>query len=332
MQDASLADVAGLESHLALFVFVTRNGVVELSLLVLFTAAPGLDDEDVVQMKVEGMSFGSGQCPFMDFVVCNGGEGSGRVPQNIINSLSCQFNFECILGRYHGFGNALQRPRALGNPVLHLKWIGVDGTDVYSRGLGTAEQHMERRGAPDGKVGAGRSRQVELGLGRAGHLGPPDTIGSDLMDLTAATKGQPVRFGQHIHDADAQPIPLVGIHANDFVLVAIAINLTVDTGHHEQNFVGCPLGCVWIDHFVILDDEHAVSAAIDLWFSKTMLVSMVPVASAGVVVRDIPHIVEAVSTAVYVTGHVVSISSANNVEATTGKATRRYASNMNIEL
>lgn len=112
-------------------------------LLVLLATASRLNDEDVVQVNVKGMSFGPGQSPLMDLAVRNGGEWSSGIPQNVVNSLSRQLHIECVFGRHHSLGNALQRSRALGNPFLHLEWIGMNGADVHSRGLGPAEQHME---------------------------------------------------------------------------------------------------------------------------------------------------------------------------------------------
>ena len=138
------------------------------------------------------------------------------------------------------------------------------------------------------------------------------------MDLTAAAEGEPIRFGQDVDDADAQPIPLVGVHPNDLILLAISINLSVDTGHHEKDFVGGPVGSVGIDHLVILDDEHTVGTAVHLWLGKAMMVGMIPVRAAGMVVGDIPYVIEAVTAAVYVTGYIVTISSADNVKATVG--------------
>lgn len=138
------------------------------------------------------------------------------------------------------------------------------------------------------------------------------------MDLTAAAEGEPIRFGQDVDDADAQPIPLVGVHPNDLILLAISINLSVDTGHHEKDFVGGPVGSVGIDHLVILDDEHTVGTTVHLWLGKAMMVGMIPVRAAGMVVGDIPYVIEAVTAAVYVTGYIVTISSADNVKATVG--------------
>ena len=60
VKDAALTEVGRLEADLAFLILVAGDGIVELALLVLLTAAAGLDDQDVVQMEMEGMGLGSG--------------------------------------------------------------------------------------------------------------------------------------------------------------------------------------------------------------------------------------------------------------------------------
>ena len=168
----------------------------------------------------------------MDLVVGNRGEGDGGIPKDVVDTLTGELDVESVLRWDVGVGNPLKRTGTVGSPLIHLEGVGMDGTDVNRGGLLTTKQNMERRSATDGEVGTGRTGEEELILGRSRNARAPDPIGGNLMDLTSTTEAQPVGLGENVHHGDAETVPLIGIDADDLVLMAIGDNLAVDPGNH----------------------------------------------------------------------------------------------------
>ena len=290
--------------------------IVNLALLVHFTAPAGRYHHDMIEMLVERVDLGPPDGPLVHLVVGDGVKGDVLVPRNTVDAALGHEYFVGVLAGNVRFSQPAQGSREGWAPPEEVDGLRGGGStdDSPDRLSPEADRKFTRAVAADDKVGAGGSCKEVGGLGGQGHRGSPDAIVGDLHGL-ASSNGEAIRDGEGINDGDAEAEPAVSLDVD--LRDVLAVGDVSDLGRPEylqHPLVAGPKRHVGIDAGILLYNEETEGSSSDLASGVPVHVGVVPVRASGMIVRDVPCVVQAFSRADRACG-VVRVAGAHDVEA-----------------